>query len=351
MIDPDTGTLVLDNPQQDEQNFSALRTLREAYPHLKLILSTGGWDYSTHFSDVAATAAGRTTFARSCAELLSAYDLDGIDLDWEYPVSGGTAGTVHRPQDRQNFTLLLRAIRQELDRQGQRDGKEYQLTIAGAAGTWYLSNIQPTAVAEVVDHIFLMAYDIHGPWDSYADFNAPLYTPSVSAPHHQSSVSDSVEAYLDSGVPVEKLVLGMPLYGYRYDGATDGRNGLYSPFTSARSVPYDTLVTTYLSDPAYRQFRHDEAQVPYLYGKNSFLTYDDPQSIADKATLAQDLGLQGVGFWELSQDRGAVLIESAVSRLSGTFTDVSAGVRQPGHDRHHSPPPGRRPRRRREQLS
>ena len=326
MIDPDTGTLVLDNPQQDEQNFSALRTLREAYPHLKLILSTGGWDYSTHFSDVAATAAGRTTFARSCAELLSAYDLDGIDLDWEYPVSGGTAGTVHRPQDRQNFTLLLRAIRQELDRQGQRDGKEYQLTIAGAAGTWYLSNIQPTAVAEVVDHIFLMAYDIHGPWDSYADFNAPLYTPSVSAPHHQSSVSDSVEAYLDSGVPAEKLVLGMPLYGYRYDGATGGRNGLYSPFTSARSVPYDTLVTTYLSDPAYRQFRHDEAQVPYLYGKNSFLTYDDPQSIADKATLAQDLGLQGVGFWELSQDRGAVLIESAVSRLSGTFTDVSAGA-------------------------
>ena len=197
-IDPDDGTLVLDDPEQDRKNFAALRALREEHPHLKLMLSVGGWDHSAHVSDVAATAARRQTFARSCAELLAAHGLDGIDLDWEYPVSGGTAGTVHRPQDKQNFTLLLQAIRQELDRQGGLDGRDYQLTIAGAAGSWYLGNIQPAAVADTVDHIFLMAYDLHGPWDSYADFNAPLYTPSGSAPHYQSSVSDSVAAYLDS---------------------------------------------------------------------------------------------------------------------------------------------------------
>lgn len=325
MIDPDTGTLALDNPTQDEKNFAALRALREEHPHLKLLLSVGGWDYSAHFSDVAATAAGRTAFAQSCAKLLATYDLDGIDLDWEYPVSGGTAGTNHRPQDKQNFTLLLRAIRQELDRQGNRDGKDYQLTIAGAAGDWYLGNIQPTAVADVVDHIFLMAYDIHGPWDKYADFNAPLYTPSASAPHYQNSVSGSVEAYLEKGVPADKLVLGMPLYGYRYDGV-DG-NGLYSTFTAARSIPYDTLVTTYLSDPAYRQLRHAEARVPYLYGNGSFLSYDDPESMAEKAALARELDLLGIGFWELSQDRGAVLMESAVSQLDGVpFTDVSSSA-------------------------
>lgn len=325
MIDPDTGTLALDNPIQDEKNFAALRALREEHPHLKLLLSVGGWDYSAHFSDVAATAAGRTSFAQSCAKLLAAYDLDGIDLDWEYPVSGGTTGTNHRPQDKQNFTLLLRAIRQELDRQGNRDGKDYQLTIAGAAGDWYLGNIQPTAVADVVDHIFLMAYDIHGPWDKYADFNAPLYAPSASAPHYQNSVSGSVEAYLEKGVPADKLVLGMPLYGYRYDGV-DG-NGLYSTFTAARSIPYDTLVTTYLSDPTYRQLRHAEARVPYLYGNGSFLSYDDPESMAEKAALARELDLLGIGFWELSQDRGAVLIESAVSQLDGRlFTDVSSGA-------------------------
>ncbi len=272
---------------------------------------------------MAATAAGRTAFARSCAELLSAHSLDGIDLDWEYPVSGGAPGTVHRPQDRQNFTLLLRAVRQALDRQGKRDGRDYQLTVAGAAGTWYLDNIQPADVAEIVDHIFLMAYDIHGPWDSYADFNAPLYPPSSPAPNHQSSVSGSAAAYLEQGVPADKLVLGMPLYGYRYNGVRG--EGLYSLFTSARSIPYDALVETYLSDPAYRQFYHTEARVPYLRGRDSFLSYDDPRSIAEKAALAQELDLQGIGFWELSQDRTAVLIESAVAQLKGgTFSDVPA---------------------------
>ena len=327
-IDPDDGTLVLDAPELDRKNFAALRALREEHPHLKLMLSVGGWDHSTHFSDVAATAARRQAFARSCAELLAAHGLDGIDLDWEYPVSGGTAGTVHRPQDKQNFTLLLQAIRQELDRQGGLDGRDYQLTIAGAAGSWYLGNIQPAAVADTVDHIFLMAYDLHGPWDSYADFNAPLYTPSGSAPHYQSSVSDSVAAYLNSGVPADKLVLGMPLYGYRYDGVSSSGNGLYSTFTAARSLPYDTVAGTYLSDPSYRQLRHGEAQVPYLSGKGSFLTYDDPQSIAAKAQLAAEAGLLGVGFWELSQDRQAVLVERAVETFSGSdrpFHDVPAG--------------------------
>ena len=325
-IDPDAGALVLDDPEQDRKNFAALRALREEHPHLKLLLSVGGWDHSAHFSDVAATAARRAAFAKSCAELLATYGLDGIDLDWEYPVSGGAAGTVHRPQDRQNFTLLLQAIRQELDRQGGRDGRDYQLTIAGAAGSWYLGNIQPAAVAEVVDHIFLMAYDFNGPWDSLTGFNAPLHTPSGSAPHYQSSVSDSVAAYLDSGVPADKLVLGMPLYGYRYDGVSGSGNGLYSTFTAVRSLPYDTVAGAYLSDPAYRQLRHGEAQVPYLSGKGSFLTYDDPQSIAAKARLAAEAGLLGVGFWELSQDRQAVLVERAVETFSDQpFRDVSAG--------------------------
>ena len=52
-----------------------------------------------------------------------AQGLDGVDLDWEYPVSGGAPGTIHRPADKQNFTKLLQELRTQLDRQGRRDGK------------------------------------------------------------------------------------------------------------------------------------------------------------------------------------------------------------------------------------
>lgn len=321
-IDGATGKLVLEDAARDRKNLAGLTALRKKDPALKIVLSVGGWDHSTYFSDVASTAARRETFAQSCLELILAHDLDGVDLDWEYPVSGG-AGVIHRPQDRENFTLLLKAIRQKLDRQAQKDGRDYRLTVAGATGSWYLNNIQPQAVAEVVDHIFLMTYDFAGPWSSRSGFNAPLYG--------TSSVDSAVDAWLSRGVAAEKLVLGMPLYGYIYQGVSSADSGLNSTFTSARSVTYDALKSTYLSSSTYRQLRHATAQVPWLYGQRTFISYDDPVSIAAKARLARDRSLGGIGFWELSQDSAGELVAAArtawgAGTESGAFRDVPASA-------------------------
>lgn len=317
------GKAVLSSPERDKASLQALTGLRRRNPSLRIVLSVGGWDDSTYFSDAASTAARREAFAQSCLDLILANDLDGVDLDWEYPVSGGAAGIIHRPQDRENFTLLLQSVRQKLDQQEKKDGRTYVLSIAGAANSAYLNCIEPQAVAALVDHIFLMTYDFHGPWDTYADLNAPLYTPSDSSPQYRSSVDAAVSVWLGKGVPAEKLVLGMPLYGYLYQGVSSRNNGLYSTYTSGKSVSYDTVRKTYLSSASYRQYRHEQAQVPYLYGNRAFLSYEDEASIAAKAALARERGLGGIGFWELSQDSGSVLISQAASSWSGTgFRDV-----------------------------
>ncbi|MBM6909560.1 glycosyl hydrolase family 18 protein [Oscillibacter valericigenes] len=329
-IDPDTLTIALENPAHDKKNLAALRKLRQQNGHLKLLISVGGWSDSQHFSDAAATAARREAFAASCVDFVVEQGLDGVDLDWEYPVSGGAPGTIHRPADKQNFTKLLQELRTRLDRQGRRDGKDYSLTIAGAAGSWYLNQIEAVKVADLVDHIFLMGYDLHGPWDTSADFNAPLYTPSGASPQGKSSIADSVQAYLDKGIPAEKLVLGMPLYGYAYQGVSSQNNGLYSTYTSAKSVSYRTLKKNYLSNDAYRRLRHGEAQVPYLYGSRTFISYDDAESLAAKAALARSRDLGGIGFWELSQDDGGELTAAASSAFRSTwgnpFRDVAPGA-------------------------
>ena len=161
-IDPDTLTIALENPAHDQKNLAALRKLRQQNQHLKLLISVGGWSDSQYFSDAAAPAARRESFAASCVDFVVEQGLDGVDLDWEYPVSGGAAGTIHRPADKQNFTLLLQELREQLDRQGRRDGKDYALTIAGAAGSWYLNQIEAVKVAAIVDHIFVMGYDLEG---------------------------------------------------------------------------------------------------------------------------------------------------------------------------------------------
>ena len=96
-------------------NFNQLLLLKAAHPHLRVLLSLGGWGSSEHFSAVAATASGRNRLALSCADWVERYGFDGIDVDWEYPVSGGDADVEHRPEDAANYVLLLQAIREELN--------------------------------------------------------------------------------------------------------------------------------------------------------------------------------------------------------------------------------------------
>ena len=81
------------------------------YPHLKTLISVGGWGGSRRFSDVALTDASRATFAASCVEFVAANGLDGIDIDWEFPVAGGARGNARRPEDKANFTKLLATLR------------------------------------------------------------------------------------------------------------------------------------------------------------------------------------------------------------------------------------------------
>lgn len=239
-IDPVAGRIALGDEPNDLKNLKALRKLRSQHPHLKLLISVGGWSDSQYFSDVASTQARREKFAASCVDFVVEHGLDGVDLDWEYPVSGGAPGTIHRNQDKQNFTLLLQELRERLDHQERQDRREYSLTIAGAAGAWYLSQIEPVKVAALVDHIFLMGYDLHGTWNSRTGLNAPL-NPVSHASQAGGSIAGSVQAYLERGVPAEKIVLGTPLYGYLYQGVSSRNNGLYSTYTSGKSISYQTL--------------------------------------------------------------------------------------------------------------
>jgi len=299
--------LTMTDANTDTKNLEGLRNLKKKNPALKIIISVGGWDNSKRFSDAALTSSSREIFAQSCLNFIQKYGLDGVDLDWEYPVSGGVAGTVHRPQDKQNYTKLIYAIRQKLNAQTARDGKQYFLTITGAPDKTFISNTEP-ALFSYVDYLFIMAYDMNGPWDQYTGFNAPLY-PSKAG--NRISVSQGINNYLNAGASPKKLVLGMPFYGYSYQVSSASNNGLNSTFTAAKSVGYDAVVSKFLNNSAYSVYYDNVSMVPYLFGNNTFVTYENSQSIAQKAKLAKKYGLAGVGAWELALDKSGTLLTSA----------------------------------------
>lgn len=297
-------------PDKDPENFKMLNNLKSSNPDLKILISVGGWNWSDKFSDTASTDAARTAFAKSCAEFLANYGIDGIDLDWEYPVGGGLPSNARRIQDKQNFTLLLKEIREKLDEQELKDSKEYLLTIAGGASNYYLKNIEPSNIKEYLDYVNIMTYDLHGPWDQYSDFNAPLYNKSGSSPQYKISIDSIVEAWVNAGFTKDKLVIGIPFYGYMYQVNKENSDGLLQKFSDGKALSYSHIKTNYMNNNDYKKYFDSESMVPWLYNGETFISYDDSNSLKLKAEYIKDENLGGAMIWELSQDYNNELLNT-----------------------------------------
>ncbi len=281
-------------------NFNQLLKVKKLYPHLKTLISVGGWSWSGRFSDAARTKASRTAFADSCVKFIVKYGFDGVDIDWEYPVDGGEPDNVRRPADKRNFTYLMQELRRKLNAQGAKDGKSYLLSFAGAAGPGYANNVELNKLQKIVDYINVMTYDFQGTWDSTTGLNAPLYKDPGGGPA-AGNVHDAVQMYLNRGVPAGKLMMGVPFYGYRYDNVREANNGLYQTFSGGKVLPYSQIASLF-SGKGYTRYVRESSRVPYLYNGSSFISYEDPESIGSKAAFIKKQGLAGAMVWELSQD-------------------------------------------------
>ena len=297
-------------------NFAELRKLKERNPHLKLLVSLGGWTGSGKFSDAALTDSTRRLFAASAIDVFIRQTsglFDGLDVDWEFPVSGGLRGNVERPEDKENFTLLLAEMRRQLDVEGTRNKRHYELTIAASAGPRGFANIDAVRVAEQLDFICVMTYDYHS-GSREAHFNSPLYA-AAGDPTPAFNIDSTMRRWLNAGVPAEKLLVGIPFYAQPYAVTSKVNHGLFQPSTGrppgwrGGDGDWRTLSKTRLRDSAYVRHWDSSARVPFLFDSVSgtWVSYDDPQSVGEKVRYVREHGLGGVFIWELGGDDGSLM--------------------------------------------
>jgi chitinase len=297
-------------------NFGTLQRLKARNPHLKLLISVGGWTGSGKFSDAALSDASRRKFAESAIELFIRRWprlFDGIDIDWEFPVAGGMKGNVERPVDRENFTLLLAELRRQLDAQAARDNRDYELTIAASARPREIANLELRRIEPLLDFINVMTYDYNsGP--GRTNFNAPLYA-ATGDPTPDMNVDVSMRAFMNGGVPPHKLLVGIPFYGRGYGQVANVNRGLFQQGTGTPpgwkpgDGDWNVLAQTRLKNPRYVRHWEPRARVPWLYDSTSgtWVSYDDPESVAAKAAYVRERGLGGVIIWELGGDDGSLM--------------------------------------------
>jgi chitinase len=313
----------------DAANFRALAGLRGRHPHLKVLVSVGGWTWSGGFSDAALTRASRRRFVESAVAFVARHDLDGLDVDWEYPGLPGF-GNTHRPEDKVHFTALMRELRRALDAHGRRVRRPMLLTLAVGAFPDFLAHTEMDRVAAVADLVNLMTYDFRvPPGDGVSGHHSNLFA-SARDPEGLSG-DRAVRDFLAAGVPARKLVLGVPFYGRAWTAATGEGEGLYRP----AGVPPEPVLTGYgaLADALARGVfvrRVDaQARAPYLWdaARRVFVAFDDPESLAAKAAYVHERGLRGMMFWRWGDDAGDVLLTAIHCGLLGrpSMPECAAG--------------------------
>ena len=269
--------------------------LKKKHRHLKVLLSVGGWTYSSNFAQPASSVAGRATFAKSSAQLVKDLGLDGLDIDWEYPKSDSEA---------QDFVHLLKETRAVLDssRSGHEDGK-LLLTVACPAGSQNYEKMHLQAMDQYLDFWNLMAYDYAGSWDTTAGHQANLFPSQKDPASTPFSTSGALEYYVSHGVAKSKIVIGMPLYGRAFI-STDGPG---KPFSGTGEGSWEQGVWDYKALPhsgAREELdRATGASWSYDAENRRMVSYDTRQMTEYKAGFTKEQGLGGAMWWESSGDK------------------------------------------------
>jgi chitinase len=320
-------------------NFAAIQQLKALHPTLKVLMSLGGASAANTaaFVSAASTAAGRQALAASCIDMFVSGNIaagitapglfDGFNIDWEFPTA----------TDTQNFTALLREFRNQLKALSKTTGKQYTLSFDGPAGSQNYVNIDLRKAAEQVDFITIDGYNYSGSWVTQTNDASPLFDSRQDPLFGQDlDINDTVDAYLNAGVPPSKYTMGLPLYGAGWTGVPSVNHGLYQNSTGLSQVPnangvgncptgdnqsnpaagcdvlltsglatYGTLVN--LQSNGYSNYFDPLRVAVWLYDPNggTFFTYDDPFTAALKMiyiNLKAPGGLGGAYVWALKDD-------------------------------------------------
>ncbi|MCU0428798.1 MAG: glycoside hydrolase family 18 protein [Cytophagaceae bacterium] len=276
---------------------------------VKVMPSIGGWTLSENFPTVAADPAKRAHFASECVRILREYKFDGIDIDWEYPGYAEHKGT---PQDKQNYTLLMQAIRDSIDAYGKKIKYKFLLTAAFGANKSQMDNIEWDKIKNIMDYINMMTYDYNGTWSPDANHHTALYEPTGG---WGGSVDKAVRMMInDYQVPVGKLNLGVAFYG-RSLLMNDATSGLYSSnhqkFADSLTYSTDIGMPQYydilLKMKHFQRYWDTAAAAPYLLGnpardRYTFVSYDDEESVRLKAQYVVEREAAGVIIWDVTGD-------------------------------------------------
>ncbi|HEY8569259.1 glycosyl hydrolase family 18 protein [Microbulbifer sp.] len=299
-------------------NFGQLMALKQAYPHLKILPSIGGWTLSDPFYFFG-DAAKRKTFVDSVEEFIRTWKFfDGVDIDWEYPGGQGANPSLgDAATDGETYRLLMRDLRAMLDKVEQDTGREYELTSAIGAGYDKIEDVDYLAVQQYMDYFFVMTYDFYGGWSNdVLGHQTALYAPAWR-PDTDYTTHNGIQELLGLGVEPGKLVVGAAMYGRGWTGVSGwtGSDHMTGTATGKVAGTWEAGVVDYrdivgrIATGEWEEYYDATAEAPYIFKPSTgdLITYDNHRSVLAKGAYVQSNNLAGLFSWEIDADNGDIL--------------------------------------------
>ncbi|NRB39485.1 MAG: hypothetical protein HRU20_13610 [Pseudomonadales bacterium] len=344
-------------------HIDAIKQMKQQAPHLKAMLSIGGWTLSDPFYDMANDANYRRIFVNSVVDFVRQEGVfDGIDIDWEFPGgSGATKGLSYGyEKDRDNFTALIKELRRELT---ANFGEQFELSAALSASPSKLASIDLNALKDDFTFINLMTYDLYGAWGKDPGHHAAAYSKPVASAYNegggdivsdeqgqtilvdgdQKSTTDILRGYSAEGAieaiktmypqfSLQKLNIGVASYSRGWQAVKVkelhdklfwhgqaqkhqdgyGMAGTFQVGVSDFRDVYDHNMTgsaanLYYDNQAKAAYTWKESSRSGGYVTATVESFDSPRSVIDKGELMKKYGLGGVFAWEAQTDNGLIL--------------------------------------------
>ncbi len=295
--------------------YPALNTMAHEN-NVKVLISVGGWGNAENFALMALDTNKRHQFVEDLYNFVLDYNYDGVDFDWEFPLTNS---------ERAACTKLIWETRAKLDL----ISSDMLLTMAVPAGNWYGQWIDFTNLVDATDWFNAMCYDFHGSWSAHSGHNAPLYQPVGDS---DGSVETALTyLYSTRGIPKNKLTVGMPFYGKEFNSAA-----LYSSFNlPVTDLQYMTIVP--LINNGWSYHWDDASKVPYLIkdSNDKLITFDDTVSVRTKCGWIKSNGYAGAMIWALGQDATdrdqPLLAAIGKNLLDGQGSAINVHLKEPTH--------------------
>ncbi|GAA1622206.1 glycoside hydrolase family 18 protein [Kribbella alba] len=289
-------------------NFNQLRKLKREFPNIKVVWSFGGWTWSGGFTEAAKNP---TAFANSCYSLVEdprwADVFDGIDIDWEYPNACGLSCDTSGPNA---FNSVITALR---NRFGSSALVTAAITADGTSGGKIDATDYATA-AQKLDWIMPMTYDYFGAFNAQGPTAPHSPLTSYSGIPQAGFYSDAaIQKLKTKGIPSSKILLGIGFYGRGWTGVTQSAPG--GRATGAAPGKYEAGIEDYKLISTRCPSTGTVGGTAYAFCSGQWWGYDTPATIRSKMTYANNQGLGGAFFWELSGDTTAGALITAVKTI------------------------------------